>query len=467
MKVLFTRPSTDIPFVPPPMGPLYLASCLRKMGEHEAMIIDGRLLKISSQEIIAQAEEFDPDVIGISSLTMEGPEAHKIAELSKRRWPDRLVLLGGPYTTSSPDKAMSDSNIDFCFYGEAEDSFPDWVKAQLNGESIANVNGLAYRENGQVKITPRAGFIYDLDEIPFPAWDLIDLEKYWEKHFLVQRTMNPHQKMDHAVPMVTSRGCPYNCTYCHNIFGKKVRKRSVENVIREMELLKNQYGVEEIEFIDDIFNLDIPRAKAIFRETINRKLGLFYSFPNGLRSDSFDEELMDLMKEAGVYRIVFAVESGSKRMQKLMKKNLNLEKANANITLADKKGFFLGGFFIMGFPDETEEEVWETINFALKSKLHTANFFILTPFPGTDVWQQALDAGMSVNGNYEHYYQVSVNLSRVPTERLEELRRKAVAKFFLNPKRIFRFITRAPNFSKKSVEYAVTLILTLIGKWKK
>jgi radical SAM superfamily enzyme YgiQ (UPF0313 family) len=135
--------------------------------------------------------------------------------------------------------------------------------------------------------------------------------------------------------------------------------------------------------------------------------------------------------------------------------------------MADKKGFFLGGFFIMGFPTETEEEVWETINFALKSKLHTANFFILTPFPGTDVWQQAIDAGMTVDGNFQHYYEVSVNLSNVPSKRLESLRTRAIAQFFLNPVRAYRFATRVPNLWKKSFEYATILFLTLIGKWKK
>jgi radical SAM superfamily enzyme YgiQ (UPF0313 family) len=310
-------------------------------------------------------------------------------------------------------------------------------------------------------------FIDDLDDIPFPAWDLIDLDRYFEKRFLHTRTMNPHQKRDRAVPMVSSRGCPYRCTYCHNIFGKKVRKRSIQNVIDELLLLKNQYNIEEIEFIDDIFNVDIRRAKDLFRAIIDNKLNMYFSYPNGLRSDSFDEELLDLMKEGGAYRLVFAVESGSPRIQKLMKKNLDLAKAQANIEMANKKGLFLGGFFILGFPGETEEEVWETIDFALKSKLHTANFFILTPFPGTDVWQDAIAAGMPVEGSFKHYYQVSVNLSNIPTKRLESLRRKAISKFFLNPVRAFRFATRVPNFWKKSFEYAAILFLTLIGVWKK
>ena len=255
--------------------------------------------------------------------------------------------------------------------------------------------------------------------------------------------------------------------YCHNLFGKKLRKRSVENVLGEMELLVKQFGIRELEFIDDIFNLDVPRSKAIFQGVIDRGLDLTFAFPNGLRSDSFDEELLKVMKKAGAYRLVFAIESGSPRIQKAIHKNLDLDKARRNIEMANKMGFFLGGFFIMGFPDETEEEIWQTIDFARQSKLHTANFFILTPFPNTEVWEQALRAGMPVDANFQHYYEVLVNLSKVSSERLEKLRLKATAKFYLNPIRIWRFATRVPNFTRRSFEMLMILFLTLIGKWKK
>ena len=468
MKVLFVRPGTDIVQVPPPMGLLYLAACLRKVGDHQSKIFDGRLLEMNPGEILYYgASDFDPDVLGITSLTMEGPAAHEIAAKFKKRWPNRPVLLGGPYSTSDLEKALNDPNIDFCFIGEAEKSFTDWVKAQENGSGVEQIEGIAYRLNGSIHSTPRGGFIEDLDRIPFPEWDLLDLDLYFKKRFLRIRTMNPNQLRDRAVPLVSSRGCPYRCSYCHNLFGKKLRHRSVQNVLNELVLLKEKYHIEEIEFIDDIFNLDIPRAKAIFREVIKQKLNLAFSFPNGLRSDSFDDELLEVMRQGGTYRLVFAIESGSRRIQKAIRKNLNLEKARENIEKANRLGFFMGGFFMMGFPDETEEEVWQTINFACNSKLHTANFFILTPFPSTEVWQQALQAGMSVHGDFQHYYQVSVNLSKVPSERLEKLRRIATAKFYLHPMRIFRFATRVPHFWKRSVEMFLIFFLTIIGKWKK
>ncbi len=466
MKVLFVRPNGKIPIVPPSMGLMYLASVLREAGDHQPHLIDARLLDLTTDEIIARAEDFDPDVIGITSMTIEYEAAHRTAQAFKKRWPDRPVLLGGPYPSSDPDTPIQDPNIDFVFIGEADYNFVRWVEAFTGDGDFSQVPGIRYRRNGEIISTPRGGFIADLDELPEPAWDLIDLEKHFEKKWLVSRTMNPHQKNTRVVPLMTSRGCPFKCSYCHNLFGKRVRKRSVDRVIAEMKMLKEKYGIEEIEFIDDIFNVDIPRAKEIFRRIIEADLQMNFSFPNGLRSDMFDRELLELMKQGGVYRLVFAIESGSPRIQKIMHKNLNLAKAQQNITLADKMGFFCGGFFMMGFPTETEDEIWKTINFARKSKLQTATFLIVQPFPGTEFWNQALEAGMKLEKGYMNFYEVTINLSKVPAERLDKLRRKAVGLFYANPVRLIKFIIRTPNFFKRSFEYAAVLFLTLIGKWR-
>jgi len=451
---------------PPPVGLLYLAAVTRQAGRHDVKIIDGRVHEYEMDEIIQQTEEFDPDVIGFTTMTVEHEYSHSTIAEIKKVMPNIPIIMGGPYTSSDPEQAMSDKNIDVIFLGEAERSYAKWLDVQVNGGSLSEVPGIHYRNNGEIKINPQPGYIEDLDVIPPPAWDLVDLEKHFEKRFLKIRSMNTHQKNDRTIQIVTSRGCPYRCSYCHNIFGKKVRKHSVKRVIEEMEFLKNTYGIQELEFIDDIFNVDIPRAKEIFREVIDRKLNMNFSFPNGLRSDSFDEELMDLMKKAGVYRIIFAIEAGSDRIQKLMRKNLNVEKAMANIKMADQKGFYIGGFFMIGFPTETYDEVMATINFALKSKLHTASFFLLTPFPGTDFWNQAIEAGMKLPKSQLHYHQISVNLSKVPSAQLEKMRLRALMKFYLNPRRIFSFATRTPNFWKHAGEYAWVLILSLLGKWK-
>jgi radical SAM superfamily enzyme YgiQ (UPF0313 family) len=275
--------------------------------------------------------------------------------------------------------------------------------------------------------------------------------------------MNQHQMKTRGVPISTSRGCPYQCAYCHNLFGKRIRYHSVENVIEQLRTLKEKYGVEEIEVIDDIFNLDLERAKTIFRRVIEEKLNLKFSFPNGLRSDRMDEEFLDIMKQGGAYRLVFAIESGSPRIQKLIKKHVKLEIAAKNIELAARRGFSLGGFFMLGFPSETEEEVMNTINFALKSKLATATFFVVTPFPGTDLHKMATELGYNLPQEYEHYQKVSLNVSEIPSEKLEKLRQYALRKFYLNPKRLWLYLRTTPWYHRF---FAKIYILVMVALFK-
>ena len=178
---------------------------------------------------------------------------------------------------------------------------------------------------------------------------------------------------------------------------------------------------------------------------MEEKLNLKFSFPNGLRADCMDEELIDKMKEAGCYRVNYAIESGAERLQKQMKKNLKLERAMEIINYTAKKNISIGGFFMLGFQDETEEEMKRTIDFALKSRCHTASFFILTPFPGTEMYQQAIDAGFDMEAIYSDYGAVSANISKVPSDRILKMRRDAFRRFYFNPRRIWSIFRTTPN----------------------
>lgn len=445
MKILLIRPHSEVPSAAPPLGLLYLASYIREHSKHECSIFDARLKESSFDEIEDAIRNQKPDLVGVTSFSMESEEAHEIAKRSKKVLPDVPFILGGPYATSDYMQALEDKNIDIAVVGEGEKSFCALVQALDQGENWKDICELAYWENGEIKKSPMREFVDNLDELPYPAWDLINLEEYFNhKSTRKRNAFNQHQATQRVMSIQTTRGCPYRCSYCHNLFGKKLRKRSVENVIGELRLMKDQYNATEIEFIDDIFNLDIPRAKEVFRRIIQEKFNFKISFPNGLRSDSFDEELFDLFKEGGVFRLVFAIESGTPRIQKLIRKNLNLEKAKKNISLAAQRGFSMGGFFMLGFLDETEEECWNTINFALDSELHTAAFFVVTPFPNTDLWKQALDMGYNLQASYECYQKVSANISKVPSEKLEQLRKLAFRRFYLNPKRLISFMRTTP-----------------------
>jgi len=461
MKILLIRPNSEIPSAAPPMGLLYLAAYIREYSDHSVEIYDARNHEKTLKETIEAIKISNPDIVGITGFSMEAREIHQLAANSKKMFPDKPVVVGGPYATSQPMDLMEDINVDFAVIGEGERSALKLFDAISNGSGFEDVNEIAYRVNGEVKRTMPVDFIMDLDEIPFPAWDLVDIESYLSRQGKKRKTFNQHQKKQRVFQIITTRGCPYKCAYCHNLFGKHIRKRSVDKVVEELKILKNKYGIEEVEIIDDIFNLDVDRAKEFMHKVIDEKLNLYFCFPNGLRSDRFDDELLDLMKEAGVYRIVFAIETGSPRIQKLVRKNVKLDKAKENIEKASRRGFSLGGFFMIGFPTETEEEVMNTINFALESKLGTATFFMVTPFPGTDLHNMALELGFDLPEKYEHYQKVSLNVSTVPTKKLEKLRQYALRKFYLDPSRIWRYVRTTPWRDRFFVKLYILMMATL------
>lgn len=466
MKILLLRPHSEVPAAPPPIGLMYLAGYLRKYrSHHEVTIHDGRVNLTPPQrmrEIISQSKA---DVVGITSFSMESKEAHQIAGIVKETLPSAKVVLGGPYPSSDPVTAGSDVNIDFLVFGEGELTFTKLLDALESGNDFASIKGLQFRLNGDIKNTGFGDVCENPDDIPFPAWDMIDLEEYFRPSAGKRRLTNPIQMRDRGMSVFSSRGCPYKCTYCHNIFGKKLRLRTPENVIEELKWLKSEFGVWEVEFIDDVFNLDRDRAKKIMDMMIEEKLDLTFSYPNGLRADQMDEELILKMKKAGCYRINYAIESGSDRIQKKMKKRLNLTRAQEIIEFTAAQRISVGGFFMLGFPDETEEEMHQTIDFALKSKCHTASFFILTPFPGTEMYDEAALAGYDMEAMYTDYGSVSANLSRdVPSQRILKLRKTAFRKFYFNPVRMWNIFLTTPNKFALMRNVLRTARLAFLGK---
>ncbi len=466
MNILLLRPHSDIPAAPPPIGLMYLAGYIREFADHHNVTIyDARVKQTPVHKLKGVISAAKPDIVGITSFSMEAKQAHQIAALSKELYPKVPVIVGGPYASSDPTNAGNDPNIDAVVLGEGEVTFLKLLETMENGASWEEVGGIQYRRNGELIYTGAMEVVDNPDDIPFPAWDMINLEDYFRPSASKRRLTNPLQMRERGISVFSSRGCPYQCTYCHNIFGKKLRKRSPENVLAELKWLNSNFAVNEIEFIDDVFNLDLDRAKRIMDLIIESNLDLKISYPNGLRADRMDEELILKMKKAGCYRINYAVESGSERIQRRMKKNLNLSKALEIINFTAKQGISTGGFFMLGFPDETEEEMRMTIDFALKSKFHTASFFILTPFPGTKMYDEAVTAGFDMEAMYSDYGSVSANLSRnVPSKRILQLRKQAFRKFYFNPVRIWNIYRTTPN--KKAIFRNVlrTAKISFLGK---
>ncbi|MCA9774561.1 MAG: radical SAM protein, partial [Myxococcales bacterium] len=277
----------------------------------------------------------------------------------------------------------------------------------------------------------------------FPAWDLVDVEAYYDAP-----RFTPSYARREYMSLFTSRGCPYRCTYCHDIFSKKFNAHSPERVMAEIDAIVENYGVGELVIVDDIFNIDRKRAQKICEMIVERGYDFRLEFPNGLRADQMSEELLHWMKKAGTYRVVYAIETASPRLQKFTKKHVNLVKMNEIITMTAKMGIFTHGVHMLGFPGETREELETTIQYACKSNLHTANFFVVNPFDGTELADQVREMGIPVNvgdSNNFDYFKNNFKLSEVGTDELMYLVRKAHMRFYWSPRRIVRLMWVLPN----------------------
>src|SRR3989338_3048292 len=276
MRVLLIRPNSKIVKTPPPLGLMYLASFIKQKGINDVQIIDARRMRLSDGALKDKIKKFEPDIVGITGLHFEGNGAHAAARITKSLEKKYIVVLGGPYASADYKMALEDKSFDYAVVGEGEESFYELIKCLSEGGNLDGLKGVAYRHNGSYQYQPRLEYIEDLDSIPHPAWDLIKLDNYFDSRRL--SIGNPLQVEIRAVPIFTSRGCPFGCYYCHNLFGKSVRFRSADNVLQELEYLVSKYGVKEIEILDDVFNIDKDRAKRICDLIIERGIKIKINF---------------------------------------------------------------------------------------------------------------------------------------------------------------------------------------------
>lgn len=433
------RPEEDAAnnVVMPPMGLMYIASYLRQFG-HEVRIVDSQLRTFSLEGWRREVAAFAPDVVGISALTTSAGYMHTLAQIAKKTHPLARVIVGSHHPSCYPEETLQDPHIDYVGIGEGEQTVKELVDALEHGKDPALVSGLVFRQDGEIVRSPPRATLWQLDELPFPAWDLVDIEAYrFHKPMGVQVLQRRCQRY---MSLATSRGCPFRCFYCHDLHGKRFRSRSPENVLAEIDELYHRYKIREIYIIDDIFNFDLQRAKAILQGIVGRRYNLKLHFPNALRGDMVDREFLDLLKEAGTFFLAIAVDSASERVQKLSHRRLKFDKVQDTISYATKKGIFTLGNFILGFPDETEDEMLETIRFARESDFHAAFFYILTPFPGSElerIYRNQIPRGLH---DFNQYVtdRVVWQASKLSDEELYRMRRYAYLQFYLKPGRFFK-----------------------------
>ena len=432
----------------PPLGILCLIASLRlAFGDRvDAGYRDLRLDREGPEAFAARiAGRYD--LVGISALNHEAESAYRLARALKASSPETLVAFGGPHARSEPDRAISSGVVDWVFRGESDRTFPRAIEEWFFGRrDLSAIPGLSWRGGAERRFAINEGedVIADLDTLPMPAWDLVPFDKYARRP-----NMNASLRAKRYAPLFTSRGCPYRCSYCHDLFGKKFRWRSAENVLKEIELLTGRYRVGEFQIVDDIYNLHKPRMREIARRVIGRygRRALFFCFPNGVRADIIDLNDLPLLRDMGVYDMTVAVETVSPRLQKMVGKNLDVARAGRVIDAAAKAGISTKGFFMLGFPTETPEEMERTVRFALDSKLAMAHFFFVVPQKGTPLYDLAQREApgspeKAVSRDFytkQSWYQLAYGVDLAPIEG------RAMSRFYLTPSRITAMLGRTDS----------------------
>lgn len=341
-----------------PLGLLYIASYIKSKNPG----IDIKIFHTLTCENVLSSltdimNSFKPDIIGVRAITRYKQQMYAITALIRSIAPNVHIVAGGPYPSASFHEVLADAKVDIVIIGEGEAVFQALVDFwNINSNIPINIPGTAVMDGDIVKIN-RMQSMLDVNTIPPPDYSLIDLSSY--KHVYNQAFIPSND----CAYIFSSRGCPYQCIYCHNLFGKCTRRRTANDIVNEIKTHIREYGIKKFVFVDDIFNVPLEAGKKILKMISEECKGIKLYFPNGLRADSLDDEFIDLLKRTNTEQISLAVETSSNRLQKIIKKNLNVEKAKKYINIISKE-FITTALFMVGFPTETYEEALNTIHLA-------------------------------------------------------------------------------------------------------
>lgn len=429
--ITFLNPNANVEvvrkleFSTPPLGLGYLGAVLRERG-FRVRIIDDLVEKLSFYELIKKIK--NSIIVGITSTTPTFVSALNYAKKIKEVFPEIFVILGGVHASFEPEKTISNDFVDAVCIGEGEETIVEVAERVEAGKTLEGVRGIYYKEEGKIRKNEPRKFIENLDSLPFPAFDLMPLEKYSVLG----------QKIEHF-PMITSRGCPFACRYCSSslFMGHRFRARSAENVVDEIEWLIDEFKAKHVAFSDDTFTLNKKRVVEICEEIKRRKLEITWSCSS--RIDTVTDELLKVMKSAGCVAIYYGIESASRRILEYYRKRISIERAKEVVRATRKIGISTICSFIIGAPIETKEEMKETLKLAIKLNPDYAQFTILTPYPGTEIYEEAKRKNLLLSENYEDYTAAKPVLkTQVSPKELAETLKNFYLKFYLRPRFILR-----------------------------
>lgn len=442
MRVLLLKPKFNDIAVMPPMGLCTIAPLVERAG-FEVDILDNTLLDWADAGVASQVRERGYRLVGIYASTPMIDSAFRIARLVKSVDPSIHVCLGGPHPSVTVEETLQCPDVDSIGMGECEHIVPELARRIEAGETLEGLSGVAWRDgSGAVHKEGPGGYIAELDSLPFPDFSKVDVPRY----FKVGHNYGVVQRSSRNLPIITSRGCPSRCTFCQLYLGRKFRTRSPENIADEIEKNVGTWGVREFNFLDDNFTVYKKWAIEVCREIQRRDLGVKLRFPNGVREDRLDVEMLEALRDVGCYHLDFGLESGCQETLDLMHKDKKVEDIVRQVELAHKMGFEVTATFIFGTPGESLAHMDETIRLALSLPLDSASFGIVIPFPGTELRDEAIAKGYLVHSRYAMYNPGFAECDpplRSPDwtgEQLVAKVKEASRRFYFRPKMVVKYL---------------------------
>lgn len=430
----------------PTLGLAYIAAVLEK-NQIGVKIIDCIIENKSLEDLKKEIINFDPDLIGLTCNTPTYSKARETISFLKATFPDKKIILGGPHVSALKKDVLTENPLlDIGVYGEGEYTFLEIVK----GKPLNKIKGIIFRKKTKIFMNPPRPLIKDLDKLPYPARHLLpNLELY---------AQTPMRHIKGAmISMVTSRGCPFSCTYCDQaVFGRTWRAHSVDYILKEIKSIKEP--ISFVSFEDDNFTLDKKRLVEFCE-----KKDFNFLWSCSLRIDSVNEDLLKLMKKSGCRILYFGLESGNQDLLDSVNKKIRLKDVKNKLQLIKKIGLQSYGSFIIGLPGETKTTIKETLSFALNLPLDGASFNLFVPYPNTPLRIKSFEKG-SISDDWRLYSDHSSRAPFIPKgftqEELLKAQKKAYKKFYLRPKYILTHLDTFMNkdFLKKAVRAAIKLI---------
>lgn len=447
MKVLFVNPPQTaskykfMGVIAPPLGIAYMAGVLQE-NNIDVEILDASAEDMDFKDVEKELLKRKPDLVALTALTPTIGRALETAQVVKETLPDSIVVMGGYHPTFNFIETLEDENVDIVIRGEGEYIMLNLVQALENQSSLHDVKGIVFEDKNskEIVVNPEAPLIQDLDELPFPALNLLPMDKY--------RLLDMDTNM---TTMITTRGCPMQCSFCSSaaMHGKKIRERSVENIVDEIEYLKTNYDIDTIAFMDDTFTLKKRKVMAICDEILKRNIEIMWGCTS--RVDTLDEKLLKKMKEAGCITIFIGVESADQQQLDNMCKNTTIAKIENAFKIARKLKIRTIASVALGMPGDTKEIMNKTVKFVHKLKPNYAIYSLATPYPGTRFYKEAFEKNLIKIKDWSKYTLITPILETIDCS-LNDMRKiqaKAFMKFYLRPHYIIRqFLQDGPYLLK-------------------